>query len=285
MKRILILLALFPVALGVFLQASWQSTGGAWSEADGAVSGAGAEVAGPVVHDPVATFSILGYDPETGEVGGAVQSRVFSVGNGVLWAEAGVGAVATQAIVDVSYGPQGLELLRQGMTPDAIVRTLLANDPDPWPGEFPQGWTKEGRQFAVIDAQGDVAAYTGPKASEWAGHRTGQHYSAQGNILAGEAVVDGMGEAFESTEGHLSFRLLAALEAGQAAGGDTRGMQSAAMLIVEEDGGVWLNNDVVLRLQVDDHDEPIEELRRLVEIAAENRERWEGMRVRLEGGS
>lgn len=218
---------------------------------------------------PVATFSILGYDPDTGEVGGAVQSRVFSVGNGVLWAEAGVGVVATQAIVDVSYGPQGLALLRQGMAPQAVVERILRDDPDP----NPEGWTKEGRQFSVMDARGNVATHTGPRASAWAGHRVGVHVSAQGNVLAGEAVVDAMVEAFESTEGHLSYRLMAALEAGQAAGGDTRGMQSAAMLIVKEDGGVWLNNDVVLRLQVDDSPQPIAELRRLVELAGAQRER------------
>ena len=221
---------------------------------------------------PVATFSILGYDPETGEVGGAVQSRVFSVGNGVLWAEADVGVVATQAVVDVSYGPQGLELLRGGMEPTDVVETILANDPNP----RPERWTVEGRQFSVMDARGNVATHTGPRASEWAGHRIGRHVSAQGNILAGEAVVDAMVEAFESTEGHLSLRLLAALEAGQAAGGDRRGMQSAAMIIVKEDGGVWLNNDVVLRLQVDDAEEPIAELRRLVEIAARQRARIRG---------
>jgi uncharacterized Ntn-hydrolase superfamily protein len=218
---------------------------------------------------PVATFSIVGHDPETGEVGVAVQSRVFSVGNGVIWGEAGVGVVATQAIVDVSYGPQALELLRQGMSPDQVVRTVLANDPDP----RPDGWTKEGRQFSVMSADGRVATHTGPQASDWAGHKIGEHCSAQGNILAGPAVVEDMVKAFENTEGHLSFKLQAALEAGQAAGGDTRGMQSAAMLIVKEDGGVWLNNDVVLRLQVDDHEGPIAELRRLVEIAAQQRER------------
>jgi uncharacterized Ntn-hydrolase superfamily protein len=221
---------------------------------------------------PVATFSILGYDPQTGEVGGAVQSRVFSVGNGVLWAEANVGIVATQAIVDVSYGPQGLDLLRRGMAPADVVETLLANDPNP----RPDGWSIEGRQFSVMDTRGDVATHTGPRASEWAGHRVGRHVSAQGNILAGEDVVEAMVEAFESTEGHLSFRLLAALDAGQAAGGDRRGMQSAAMLIVQEDGGVWLNNDVVLRLQVDDSPQPIAELRRLVEIAAQQRDRIRG---------
>lgn len=218
---------------------------------------------------PVATFSILGYDPATGEVGGAVQSRVFSVGNGVLWAEADVGVVATQAIVDVSYGPQAITLLRQGMKPADIVKKIWDSDPDPRPDD----WTKSGRQFSVMNAKGEVATYTGPKATEWAGHKLGKFCSAQGNILAGESVVSSMVEAFEKTEGHLSLRLLAALEAGQVAGGDKRGMQSAAMLIVKKDGGVWLHNDVVLRLQVDDNPEPIKELRRLVEKAAEQRAR------------
>ena len=221
---------------------------------------------------PVATFSILGYDAETGEVGGAVQSRVFSVGNGVLWAEAGVGVVATQAIVDVSYGPQALALLRGGMAPSEVVKTVWQRDPDP----RPEQWTKHGRQFAVMDAQGRVAAYTGPRASAWAGDRQCRaHCSAQGNILAGAGVVDSMVAAFERTRGqHLSLRLVAALEAGQQAGGDTRGMQSAAIVVVKKGAGVWLNNDVVLRLQVDDDPEPIRELRRLVEKAAEQRARW-----------
>lgn len=217
----------------------------------------------PPPWDPVATFSILGYDPETGEVGGAVQSRVFCVGNGVLWAEAGVGAVATQAVVDVGYGPRAIALLREKMAPADVVARILKDDPDP----LPDAWPKAGRQFAVIDAQGNVAAHTGEKAPPWAGHKAGRHCTAQGNILAGEKVVDAMAEAFEKEKGHLSFRLLAAIEAGQKAGGDTRGMQSAAMLIVKKDGGAWLNNDVVLRLQVDDDPQPIEELRRLVEKA------------------
>ncbi len=222
--------------------------------------------------DPVATFSILGYDPDTGEVGGAVQSRVFSVGNGVLWAEADAGVVATQAIVDVSYGPKGLALLRAGMTPSAIVKALWDSDPDPRPGN----WTKDGRQFAVMDARGSYAAFTGPKATAWAGHKGGKFCTAQGNILAGEGVVSGMVAAFEQTAGHLSLRLMAALDAGQAAGGDTRGMQSAAMVVVKKNGGVWLNNDVVLRLQVDDSPEPLKELRRLVDIAARQRSRTRG---------
>jgi uncharacterized Ntn-hydrolase superfamily protein len=219
--------------------------------------------------DPVATFSILGYDPATAEVGGAVQSRVFSVGNGVLWAEAGVGAAATQAIVDVSYGPKTIELLKAGMKPEAIIKAIWDSDPDPQP----EGWTKQGRQFAVIDAQGRTAVYTGPKATTWAGHRQGKYATAQGNILAGEAVVTNMIDAFEQTAGHLSVRLTAALEAGQKAGGDTRGMQSAAILIVGKAQGVWLNNDVVMRLQVDDSPEPIKELRRLVDSWNERRQK------------
>lgn len=216
---------------------------------------------------PVATFSLLGYDPDTGEVGGAVQSRVFCVGNGVLWGEANVGVAATQAIVDVSYGPQALALLKKNIPPAKIVKQVWEADPDP----KPERWTKHGRQFAVMNAKGEFAAFTGSKASEWAGHKSGKYVTAQGNILAGEAVVDDMVTAFENTEGHLSLRLLAALEAGQAAGGDKRGMQSAALLIVKKNGGVWLHNDVVLRLQVDDNPDPIKELRRLVEKALKMR--------------
>jgi uncharacterized Ntn-hydrolase superfamily protein len=211
--------------------------------------------------DPVATFSILGFDPATGEIGGAVQSRVFSTGNGVLWGEAGVGMVATQAIIDVSYGPQGLALLRKGMQPEAIIKQIWDSDPDPQP----QRWTKQGRQFAVMDAKGNHAVFTGPKASTWSGHKQGKYATAQGNILAGEPVVANMIAAFEKTPGHLSLRLMAALDAGQAAGGDTRGMQSATVLIVGKGMGVWLNNDTVLRLQVDDSPEPLKEMRRLIE--------------------
>ena len=218
---------------------------------------------------PPSTFSILGFDPASGEIGAAVQSRVFAVGNGVLWAEAGVGAAATQAIVDVSYGPQAIELLKKGLAPNDIVRTILDRDRDPRPAD----WSKQGRQFAVMNAKGEMAAYTGPKATEWAGDKQGKYCTAQGNILAGEAVVSEMVKAFENTSGHISLRLQAALEAGQAAGGDKRGMQSAAMIVVKKDAGVWLHNDVVVRLQVDDSPDPIKELRRLVELAARQRRR------------
>src|SRR5207247_285278 len=209
----------------------------------------------------------------TGEIGAAVQSRVFSVGNGVLWADADVGVAATQAIVDVGYGPKALDLLRRGLTPDAIVKRILEEDLDP----LPDRWTKQGRQFAVMNLKGQYAAYTGPKATEWAGHKGGKYCTAQGNILAGPAVVSNMVEAFENTTGHLSQRLVAALEGGQAGGGDTRGQQSAALVIVKKNCGVWLHNDVVLRLQVDDNPEPIKELKRLVD-------RWNVRRPRGQVG-
>lgn len=221
---------------------------------------AAAQAPGPLWE--TGTFSILGYDPATGEVGGAVQSRVFSVGNGVLWADASVGVAATQAIVDVGYGPRALELLHKGLTPAAIVKEIWDQDPDP----LPDNWTKQGRQFAVMNLKGEYAAFTGPKATEWAGHKSGKFATAQGNILAGPEVVDNMIDAFEKASGHLSQRLVAALEGGQAGGGDKRGQQSAALVIVKKDCGVWLHNDTVLRLQVDDNPEPIAELKRLVEM-------------------
>ena len=208
--------------------------------------------AAPTPPQQPGTFSILGYDPDTGEVGGAIQSRSFSVGSRNIWAGANVGAVVT-------HGPEALRLLKQGLAPAAIVEQLWENDPDPFPIE----WSKQGRQFAVMNAKGEYAAFTGPKASEWAGHRGGKYCTAQGNILVSEVVVTSMVDAFEKTSGHLSRRLLAALEAGQAAGGDKRGKQAAAMIIVKEGAGIWLNNDTVLRLQVDDHAEPIKELGRL----------------------
>lgn len=215
---------------------------------------------------PIGTFSILAYDPETGDLGGAVQSKVFAVGNGVLWAEAGVGIVATQAVIDVSYGSQALALLRRGILAEQVVKQVLADDPDP----NPTGWSKEGRQFAVIDAKGNIFSHTGPKATEWAGGKycaAPHKCTAQGNILAGPGVVDSMVAAFERTPGRLQARLVAALEGGQRAGGDKRGQQSAAMLIVnvKKGCGIWVNNDVILRLAVDDSPEPIKELRRLTE--------------------
>jgi uncharacterized Ntn-hydrolase superfamily protein len=250
-----------------------------------AVSGrrpAGQSASGSPI-EPPGTFSILGYDPATGEIGAAVQSRVFSVGNGVIWAEAGVGAVATQAVVDVSYGPKGIALLKQGLAPKDIIKKIWDEDPDP--GYRGQKWQKTGRQFAVINAQGEVAAYSGPTAPTEFGDAQGKFRTAQGNTLGRPdhvfppadgikpskvpaAMVAGFENSAKDANGnpvHISLRLVAALEAGQAAGGDNRGQQSAALIVVKKDAGVWLHNDVVLRLQVDDNPEPIKELRRLVE--------------------
>jgi uncharacterized Ntn-hydrolase superfamily protein len=231
--------------------------------------------------DPPGTFSILGFDPQTGEIGAAVQSCVFSVGNGVLWAEAEVGAVATQATVDVSYGPQGLALLKKGMAPQDIIKKILDDDPDK--GLNGRPWPKTGRQFAVMNAKGEFAAHTGSTSQAWAGHKAGKFCTAQGNILAGPDVVGNMIDAFEKTEfaedgrrRHISLRLVAALEGAQAAGGDKRCQRSAALVVVGKNRGVWLNNDVVLRLQVDDSPEPIKEMRRLVEMSPAGRGRGRG---------
>ncbi len=214
--------------------------------------------AGPAGPDNiVATFSIVARDPETGALGCAVQSRYFAVGAVVPWGEADVGIVATQANVNVGYGPQAVDLLRQGLSAEAVLEKIQAVD------NFPG---KDGRQVAIIDAEGGIAVYTGPTAMYWAGHKKGKDYSAQGNILTGPEVVDAMAAAFEKTEGSLAERLVAALEAGQEAGGDSRGRQSAALLVVQKGAGRNTNNDVQTRLHVDDHPTPIKELRRLLNI-------------------
>ncbi len=211
--------------------------------------------AGP--DDIVATFSIVARDPDTGALGCAVQSRYFAVGAVVPWGEADVGIVATQANVNVGYGPQAIDLLRQGLSAEAVLEKIQAAD------SFPD---KDGRQVAIIDPKGGIAVYTGPTANYWAGHKKGKNYSAQGNILTGPEVVDAMAATFEKTEGSLAERLVAALEAGQEAGGDSRGRQSAALLVVQKGAGRNTNNDVQTRLHVDDHPTPIKELRRLLNI-------------------
>jgi uncharacterized Ntn-hydrolase superfamily protein len=205
----------------------------------------------------VATFSIVAHDPETGAFGCAVQSRYFAVGAVVPWAEADVGVIATQANVNVGYGPRGMELLRQGLSAKEVLKKL--QDEDTFPG-------KDGRQVAIIDRNGEIAAYTGPAANAWAGDKQGANYSVQGNILTGPEVVDQMASAFEKTKGTLAERLVAALEAAQEAGGDSRGRQSAALLVVQKGAGRNINNDVAVRLHVDDNPEPIQELRRLLNI-------------------
>lgn len=204
---------------------------------------------------PVATFSIVAYDPETEELGVAVQSKFLAVGWLVPWAEAGAGAVATQSYANTTYGPNGLRLLARGMAPEDVLQRLTEED---------EGRAR--RQVGIVDAEGRAATYTGEECNAWAGGKTGDSYAVQGNILAGEEVVDSMAEAFESTEGELGARLLAALEAGQDAGGDTRGMQSAALLIVREGWGYGGFDDRYRDLRVDDHQEPIKELRRIYEL-------------------
>jgi uncharacterized Ntn-hydrolase superfamily protein len=205
----------------------------------------------------VATFSIVAYDPVNGDWGVTVASRYFSVGAVVPWAEAGVGAVATQANVNVGYGPRALELLRQGRAAKEVLDQLLAED------KF-EG--KDGRQVAIVDGQGRIAAYTGPNAPTWAGDRQGKTWSAQGNILVGPQVVEAMGRAFEDTHGELAERLFAALKAGDAAGGDSRGKQSASMLVVRKQGGRNINNDRYIYINVDDNPQPFPELRRLLDM-------------------
>ena len=211
----------------------------------------------PLIAADVNTFSIVAYDPVNGDWGVTVASRYFSVGAVVPWAEAGVGCIATQANVNVGYGPRGLELLRQGLSAKEVLAKLLAED------QFPP---TDGRQVAIVDRNGQIAAYTGPTAQNWAGDKQGKNWSVQGNILAGPQVVEAMGRAFESTEGELAEKLYAALKAGDEAGGDRRGKQSASMLIVRKGGGRNINNDRYLYLNVDDNPQPIPELRRLLDM-------------------
>jgi uncharacterized Ntn-hydrolase superfamily protein len=209
--------------------------------------------ADPLVH----TFSIVARDPATGEMGVAVQSHWFSVGSIVTWAEAGVGAIATQSFVDPGYGPRGLELMRRGVAAPAALDQLVKADAQ-----------RDGRQVAMIDASGRVSAYTGKSAIAAAGHIVGDNFSAQANLMANDRVWPAMAKAFESTTGDLADRLLAALEAAQAAGGDIRGRQSAAILIVKgkSTGRPWAGADRVFDLRVDDAPEPIVELKRLIRL-------------------
>jgi uncharacterized Ntn-hydrolase superfamily protein len=206
------------------------------------------------------TFSIVARDPATGELGVAVQSRAFAVGSRVPHAKAGVGAIATQASTNVAYGVEGLALLEKGLAPDEVVKRLTEADKG-----------RDRRQLAVLDAQGRRKAYTGSGTNAWAGHLEGENYSAQGNILAGEAVVKEMARAFEDTKGELALRLMAALDAAQAAGGDKRGVQSAALLVVKPIDGPDRTTDKWVDLRVDDSPNPLGELRRLLTVLIANR--------------
>jgi len=203
----------------------------------------------------VATYSIVARDPDTGQLGVAVQSHWFSVGSIVTWARAGVGAVATQSFVLVDYGPSGLRLMGEGVSAEEALGQLVAAD---------EG--RDVRQVAMVNAHGNVAAYTGAKAIFAAGHTIGDSYSVQANLMLSDEVWPAMSKAYENATGPLSERMMAALEAGQAAGGDIRGKQSAAMLIVSGDKQPepWQGVDLVLR--VEDHPEPLKELRRLIRV-------------------
>jgi uncharacterized Ntn-hydrolase superfamily protein len=201
----------------------------------------------------VATYSIAACDLEAKQWGVAVQSKFLAVGSVVPWAEPEVGAIATQAYANPSYGPNGLALLREGLSASDVVERLTAAD----------GGRAE-RQVGVVDARGDSASWTGPECNDWAGHRTGHGYAAQGNILVGEETVAALATTFEANaQLPLVQRLIECLAAAQAAGGDRRGQQSASLLVVQRNGGYAALSDVLVDLRVDDHERPIQELRRI----------------------
>ena len=205
----------------------------------------------PLAH----TYSIVARDSATGQMGVAVQSHYFSVGPVVPWAEAGVGAVATQSLVLIDYGPNGLALMKQGSSAQQALDSLLKADEH-----------NEGRQVAMVDAKGNVATYTGKNAIPFCGHKSGAQYSCQANLMASDKVWPAMADAYEKAQGDLAERMMQALEAGQKAGGDIRGMQSAAILIVkgQSTGKPW--NDTVMNLRVEDSVQPLKELRRLIKL-------------------
>ena len=209
--------------------------------------------------EDIATFSIVARDSVTGELGVAVASRFFAVGNVVPWAKADVGAVATQSFANTTFGWRGLELLEKGVALEEIKNVLLRNDDNP---------TR--RQFGIVSADGKSATYTGENCLAWAGGRAGRNYAAQGNILAGEGVVLAMEKTFLETQGTLADRLYAALMAGEAKGGDSRGKQSAAMVVVKKGAGYGGYTDHAIDIRVDDHAEPFQELGRLLNIAQMN---------------
>lgn len=201
------------------------------------------------------TFSIVARDPQAGELGIAVQSKFLAVGAVVPWAKAGVGAIATQSWANTSYGPRGLELLASGLSASETIAHLTGEDDG-----------RASRQVGIVGANGEPASYTGDACSPWAGGCVGEHYACQGNILVGEETVQAMARTFEQTSGHLCDRLLAALAAGQGAGGDSRGQQSAALLVVREGAGYSGFNDRFIDLRVDDAPQPIDELQRILQL-------------------
>jgi uncharacterized Ntn-hydrolase superfamily protein len=206
-----------------------------------------------------ATFSIVARDPQTGELGIAVASRFFSVGSVVPWASANAGAVATQANANVSFGPRGLELLARGATAEETLKVLLRGDAN-----------ASSRQAGIVGRDGTSVTYTGPDCVPWAGGRAGANYAVQGNILVSEQVVIAMEKAFLETKGTLARRLYAALAAGDAAGGDSRGRQSTSLIVVKEGAGFNGGNDRAIDIRVDDHTDPFTELKRLLDYAEMN---------------
>jgi len=220
----------------------------------------------------VATFSIAACDTADSIWGVAVASKFLAVGSVVPWARAGTGAVATQAFCNTTFGPRGLDLLERGLLPDEVLTVLLRSDAQ-----------RARRQVGLVDAHGRAATYTGDSCMAWAGGKTGSGYAAQGNILAGSEVVDAVASTFEATAGFLGDRLLAALDAGDAAGGDSRGRQSAALLLVSPGKGYGGFNDVLCDLRVDDHPEPFRELRRIYGVWREQHLITEGYRLVEEG--
>ena len=201
---------------------------------------------------PCSTFSIAAADPAAGECGVAVASKFLAVGSAVPWARAGVGAIATQSYANTAYGPTGLQLLADRLPPQAVVERLTAADKE-----------SAKRQVGIVDLRGRAATFSGPECFPWYGGLTAENVAVQGNILVGEETVTAMLQAFQSASGHLAWRLLAALKAGDRAGGDRRGKQSAAVLVVKPKGGYGGFNDRYLDLRVDDHPQPVGELERI----------------------
>ncbi|MBU0494796.1 MAG: DUF1028 domain-containing protein [Chloroflexi bacterium] len=209
-----------------------------------------------MIHIPrLSTFSIVAYDPLAQEWGVATQSKFLAVGAVVPWVQAGAGAVATQSYANVSYGPEGLKLMAKGLSASEALERLVAGDEE-----------RARRQVGLVDAQGRAATFTGDGCHEWAGGLTGEHYAVQGNILVSGATVEALARAFEDTPGELADRLVAALAAGQSAGGDRRGQQSAAVLVARHQGGYGGYTDRYLDLRVDDDPAPIDRLKALVEL-------------------
>ncbi len=203
----------------------------------------------------IATFSIVARDPQNGDLGVAVQSKFLAVGSVVSWARAGAGAIATQALANISYGPEGLRLLEQGLSAEAVLNQLVAADAD-----------RDHRQLGIVDRDGRAAAYTGSACLDWAGHETGDGFACQGNILAGPEVVRAMAERFHQSDGELAERLVTAMHAGQEAGGDRRGRQSAALYVARTGGSYGGLLDRYIDLRVDDHPDPIVELERILQL-------------------